>query len=64
MSGLSQIECKVHFAFVINQLHVRHYTCITSYDEGVSKSTRLFAEVLHNTVMCLEAKQCVPTCSP
>ena len=64
MSGPSQRECKVHFAFVINQLHVRHCACITSYDEGVSKSTRLVAEVLHNMVTCLEAKQCVPTCSP
>ena len=35
-----------------------------SYDEGVSKSTRLVAEVLHNMVTYLEAKQCVPTCSP
>ena len=33
-------------AFVINQLHVRHCTCITSYDDGVSKSMRLVAEGL------------------
>ena len=44
MSGLSQRECKVHFAFVINQLHVRHCTCITSYDDSVSKSMRIVAE--------------------
>ena len=39
MSGLSQREC---MAFVINQLHVRHCTCITSYDDSVSKSMRRF----------------------
>ena len=33
MSGLSQRECKVHFAFVINQLHVHHCAYITGYDE-------------------------------
>ena len=26
-------------AFVIKQLHVRHCTCITSYDDGVNYST-------------------------
>ena len=33
-------------AVVINQLHVRHCTCITSYDDSVSKSMRLVAEGL------------------
>ena len=33
-------------AFFINQLHVRHCTCITSYDDSVSKSMRLVAEGL------------------
>ena len=59
--AITQRECK---AFAVNQLHVRHCACITSYDNGVSKSTRLVAEVLYIMLTCLEVKQCVPTCSP